>query len=188
MSLPGIKIGGGITIGGGISVGPAATYSITLQSSDFAAGYPYSTATVQYPQPLGTNGVDGFTVDFSHIPPDNSNFIYTAFSPYYVNINSQPVADFFNNTVSAGALSYVSQPALWSVSWALGSSINTGYVIMSGTNVFNGALLIAPVDTAVTGWNTSPPDNGTTTELAGTFLFPATFTLVTPAIDKGGWC
>ena len=66
-----LQIGGGITIGGGISVGPAATYSITLQSSDFAAGYPYSTATVQYPQPLGTNGVDGFTVDFSHIPPDN---------------------------------------------------------------------------------------------------------------------
>ena len=24
--------------------------------------------------------------------------------------------------------------------------------------------------------------------LAGTFNFPATFTIVTPLIDKGGWC
>lgn len=183
-----IQLGAGITVGAGVGLGESTSYSITLQSSDFFNGYSYNTGTVQYPIPLGTNGVDGFTVDFSHIPPDNSNWIYTAFSPYYVNINSQPVADFFNNTVAAGALAYASQPALWSVSWALGSSINTGYVIMSGTNAFNGALLIAPVDTAVTGWNTSPPDNGTTTELAGTFLFPATFTLVTPAIDKGGWC
>ena len=186
--MSGITITGSVTINRGVSIGESTRYSITLQSSDFSNGTSYNTGTVQYPIPLGTNGVDGFTVDFSHIPPDNSNLIYTAQSPYYVNINSQPVADFFNNTVSAGALSYASQPALWSVSWALGSSINTGYVIMSGTDGSNGGLYIAPVDTAVTGWNTSPPDNGTTTELAGTFLFPATFTLVTPAINKGGWC
>ena len=189
MSLPyKILVGAGVSLGAGIGLGASTSYSITLQSSDFSGGFSYNTGTVQYPIPLGTNGVDGFTVDFSHIPPDNSNWIYTAFSPYYVNINSQPVADFFNNTVSAGALSYVSQPALWSVTWGAGSSIASGYAVMSGTNNSNGGLLIAPVDTTVTGWNTSPPTNDTTTELAGTFLFPATFTLVTPAINKGGWC
>ena len=188
MSLPGIKIGGGITIGGGISVGPAATYSITLQSSDFTNGYSYNSATVQYPIPLGTNGVDGFTVDFSHIPPDPSDWIYTAYSPYTATINSQSVADFFNGLVTAGVLSSATEPALWSVTWGAGSSIASGYAVMTGVPVVNNNILVAPVDTGAAGWNTSPPDNGTTTELAGTFLFPATFTLVQPAINKGGWC
>ena len=185
-----LTLGKGLTIGTGITfgAGTGASYSITLQSSDFTQGYWYNTGTIQYPTVLGTNGVDGFTLDFSHIPPDNSNWIYTAWSPYYVNINSQPIADFFNGLVTASILSHASQSALWSVSWALGSSITSGYVIMSGTDSSTGGLYIAPVDTTVTGWNTSPPNNNTTTSLAGTFLFPATFTLVTPAIDKGVWC
>ena len=188
MSLPGIIIQGGITIGGGISIGTAASYSITLQASDFAAGYSYNSATVQYPQPIGTNGVDGFTVDFSHIPPDNSNFIYTAYSPYNAVINSQSVADFFNGLVTAGALSSATEAALWSVTWGAGSSIASGYAVMSGVANNAGSMLIAPVDTGAAGWNTSPPQNNFTQELAGTFLFPATFTLVQPAINKGGWC
>ena len=188
MSLPGIIIEGGITIEGGISIGTAASYSITLQSSDFTNGYAYNSATVQYPIPLGTNGVDGFTVDFSHIPPDPSNWIYTAYSPYNAVINSQSVADFFNGLVTAGALSSATEAALWSVTWGAGSSIASGYAVMSGVANNAGSMLIAPVDTGAAGWNTSPPQNNFTQELAGTFLFPATFTLVQPAINKGGWC
>ena len=188
MTAP-ITIEAGIEIGAGINIGDFPVgYSITLQASDFSAGYSYNTATIQYPIPLGTNGVDGFTVDFSNIPPDPSNWIYTAYSPYVATINSQSVADFFNGLVTAGALSSTNEPALWSVTWGAGSSIANGYVIMSGAPFVNYNILVAPVDTAVAGWNTVPPNNGTTTELAGTFMFPATFTLVTPAINKGGWC
>ena len=185
-----LTLGQGLTIGKGITfgAGTGTSYSITLQSSDFSAGYSYNSATVQYPQPLGTNGVDGFTVDFSNIPPDNSNLIYTAYSPYVATINSQPVADFFNGLVTAGVLSSATEPALWSVTWGAGSSIASGYAVMSGVPVVNDSILVAPVDTGAAGWNTVPPNNFTTTELAGTFMFPATFTLVTPAIDKGGWC
>ena len=181
---PGTTYRPGVTLRGNILAG----YSITLQSSDFTQGYWYNTGTIQYPMVFGTNGRDGFTLDLSNIPPDNSNFIYTAYNCYNVNINSQPIADFFNGLVTASILSSVSQPALWHVTWAAGSSITSGYVIMSGTQYSNGWLYIAPVDTTVTGWNTSPPNNNTTTALAGTFLFPATFRLVTPAINKGGWC
>ena len=181
---PGTTYRPGVTLRGNILAG----YSITLQASDFSAGYSYNTATVQYPIPLGTNGVDGFTVDFSNIPPDPSDWIYTAYSPYVATINSQPVADFFNGLVTAGILSSATEPALWSVTWAAGSSIANGYAVMSGVYVVNNSIFVAPVDTTVTGWNTSPPNNGTTTALAGTFLFPATFRLVTPAINKGGWC
>jgi hypothetical protein len=189
MVAPSTKIEAGIEIGPGINIGDFPVgYSITLQSSDFAAGYPYNTATVQYPIPLGTNGVDGFTVDFSHIPPDPSDWIYTAYSPYNATINSQSVADFFNDLVTASVLSSATETALWSVTWGAGSSIASGYAVMSGVPVVNDSIYIAPVDTGAAGWNTSPPQNNFTQELAGTFMFPATFTLVTPAINKGGWC
>jgi hypothetical protein len=181
---PGTTYRPGVTLRGNILAG----YSITLQASDFTQGYWYNTGTIQYPTVLGTNGRDGFTLDLSNIPPDNSNFIYTAYNCYNVNINSQPIADFFNGLVTASILSHAYQPALWHVTWAAGSSITSGYVIMSGTDNSSGGLYIAPVDTTVTGWNTSPPNNNTTTALAGTFLFPATFRLVTPAINKSGWC
>ena len=185
-----LTLGQGLTIGKGITfgAGTGTSYSITLQASDFTQGYSYNSTTVQYPQPLGTNGVDGFTVDFSHIPPDNSDWIYTAYSPYVATINSQSVADFFNSLVTAGVLSSATQAALWSVTWGAGSSIASGYVVMTGVPVVNNNILVAPVDTAVSGWNTVPPNNFTTTELAGTFYFPATFTLVNPVIDKGWWC
>ena len=59
---------------------------------------------------------------------------------------------------------------------------------MSGTNATGGSMFMCTVDTAVTGWDTAPPNSYSTTALEGTWLFPATFTLRTPAIDKGGWC
>lgn len=183
-----IEIGGSIQIGGGINIGDNTSYSITFQSSDFTQGYAFNTQTIDYPIPLGTNGIDGFTVDLSNIPPDSTYLNYTANSPYNVQINNQTVADFFNGLVTAGLLSSASQSSLYSVTWETGSSITNGYAIMSGTSSSGGSLLIAPVDTAVTGWNTNPPTNNTTQELAGTFLFPATFTLVNPVVHKGGWC
>lgn len=166
-----------------------ASYSLTLHSSDLTIAYPFNQQNGHnYPIVLGTNGVEGFTIDLSHIPPDSSNLNYAAFTCYVPNINSVSVANFFAGAVTAGAISSAGQPTLYAVTWGAGSSIGSGYVIMSGTTSSTGTIFMAPVDTGVAGWNTSPPNNNTTQVLAGTFKFPATFTLVTPAINKGGWC
>jgi hypothetical protein len=188
---------GGLTMRPGVNIRPGVTlrgnnttsFSITLAPEDFNQAITYnSTNGHAYPTVLGTNGVDGFTLDFTYVSSDNSNWIHTSYVPYYVITNIYTIPDFFNNLVTLGVLSSVNQSALWSVTWAAGSSITNGYVIMSGIGNLNDGLVIAPVDTTVTGWNTNPPNNDSTTALAGTFLFPATFTLVTPAINKGGWC
>lgn len=186
---------GGLTMRPGVNIRPGVTlrgsnnsFSITMTSADFTHAYSYnSTNGHSYPIMLGTNGVDGFTIDFTNVSSDNGSWIYTSYIPYNPHFNNQSIADFFNNLVTQGVLNQPNQSALWSVTWAAGSSITNGYVIMSGRGTIGG-ILIAPVDTTVTGWNTNPPNNDSTTALAGTFLFPATFTLVTPAINKGGWC
>lgn len=187
--------GGGLTMRPGVNIRPGVTlrgsnnsFSITMTSADFTHAYSYnSTNGHSYPIMLGTNGVDGFTIDFTNVSSDNGSWIYTSYIPYNPHFNNQSIADFFNNLVTQGVLNQPNQSALWSVTWAAGSSIANGYVIMSGRGTIGG-ILIAPVDTTVTGWNTNPPNNDSTTALAGTFLFPATFTLITPAINKGGWC
>jgi hypothetical protein len=46
-------------------------------------------------------------------------------------------------------------------------------------------MFIAPLDTTDSSWN--QPGNSTTV-LEGNYYFPATFTLIEPVFDKGGWC
>ena len=196
MTAP-ITFENGIAIGPGVSIGDFPAYnSFTLTSSDFVYSYSYNTDSngVQYPQPQGTGGRDGFILNLSAIPPMYGNLQFVAFDPYQASNfstgNGPAIYELFNNLTNTGVIqNYYS--SIWSVTWAAGSTITQGYAILGGSpggSASNMFLLIAPVDTSVPGWNTNPPNNGSTPALAGTYLFPATFTLVQPVTNKGGWC
>jgi hypothetical protein len=51
----------------------------------------------------------------------------------------------------------------------------------------NHGIYIEPIDTTDTDYLINN-DNANGTSLVGTFNFPATFTILSPLIDKGGWC
>lgn len=188
-----ITIGGGIEIGGGISVGSAATYSFTLTSSDISGGYgSYNSwndggTTREYPVALGTNGVDGFSITF--YPGQPSGFNMVGNIPYSCVVTNQTIVDFFNNLVTQGVISSAGGTlAVWDVQWGAGSTSSTGAVVMGGVNAVGNAIYMMTADTAITGWDTVPPNTYNTVAKEGTWLLPATFTLRTPAVDKGGWC
>jgi hypothetical protein len=185
MSLTGITVQGGVSIGPGVQVG-ATAYTFTLQSTDFSSGSNWTNGTVAYPEPQGVNGTAGFIVDLSNIPPDNTNDQYASVSPYIMNnLTNSTLSTFFNN-LSTNNIVSLGQPTLWNVTWGAGSSITNGVAQFSGATL-GSTMYVATVDTSIPGWDTNP--NGYTTKmLAGTFMLPATFTLIVPVDVKSGWC
>lgn len=80
---------------------------------------------------------------------------------------------------------------MWDVTWGTGSSYSTGVVRM-GMNT-TGGIYMSPVDTTDGSWliNYTPVGFSfpPTPSLAGTFNFPAQFTLHNPIISDGNsWC
>ena len=184
-----ITIGGGIEIGGGISIGSAATYSFTLTSSDISGGYgAYNNWNGHdYPEAVGTNGVDGFSITF--YPGQPGGFDMVGNIPYNCTVTNQTIVDFFNNLVAQGVISSANGTlAVWDVERGAGSTAPTGAVVMGGVSSVGNSIFMMTVDQNITGWDTVPPNTYNTVALEGTWLFPATFTLRTPAIDKGSWC
>lgn len=91
-----------------------------------------------------------------------------------------------NNGLSVGGATY-----LFDVSWGPGSTTNTARnVVVIGSETTY--LVIGTVDTNVTGWDTpgqNPLTSATMLAANGTFLFPATFTLIQPPITNSiDWC
>jgi hypothetical protein len=176
-----LTIDGGITIGGGISAGPniiigAATF--TLSSSDFSNGQ----AIYQDTTPQGTNGNDGFI---------NSAAQASLAQGYYGFNLTSPTVSRISAAVTAAGLNPISATGyIWQVTWGLGSTIANGLIkfgYYNGNGDPNQAYFyIQTIDPADTDWELPGNDNGTS--LAGTFLFPATFTIYEPLINKGGWC
>jgi hypothetical protein len=160
-------------------------YSFTLNSSDIQVGYGNynSWNGHNYPVALGTNGVDGFSLTFYAGQP--SDLSKAAWVPYQFNIGSQTIVDFFNNLVSSNVLPYAWETTLWNVQWGPGSTHASGVVSLSGTNTVGYTIYMAPLDTTDPTWNQS---GNSTLALEGTYNFPATFTLIEPAFNKGGWC
>lgn len=75
-----------------------------------------------------------------------------------------------------------------SVQWASGSTITSGYAKISFTGNNNNRFNVEPLDpTDSTNFNNDGNSNNGKS-LAGTFLFPASFTILSPLDNKGGWC
>ena len=176
MSLPGIQVGPGITIGAGIKMGTGASFSLT--SADF------TTAVFGY----GAEGDNtGFSIGGS----------YGAFGAFYapqlqvVSGGSLAKANELIAFWANNGLTYQTASYLFDVSWGPGTSTNTArnvaVVLFDYYGDANSTFLrIGAVDTNITGWDTPGQDPLTQISAAnGTFLLPATFTLIQPDVQDG---
>jgi len=165
-----IQLGAGITVGGGIELSSAISF--TLTSAD--------TTTIGF----GT-GCEGDNTGFSI--GGNFNSTGACYNPSLTSGKQAELLAFWNNNgLSVGSATY-----LFDVTWAPGSSTNTTRnVMVIGSE--NSYLVMGTVDTNITGWDTpgqNPLFSANMKAANGTFLFPATFTLIQPTIaDLIDWC
>jgi hypothetical protein len=109
----------------------------------------------------------------------------------YCGINAElsgsSLTEITNLWTSAGIIEQ-SQGYMFNVTWGPGSTIQNGVVkvgFYTGNN--NNNIRICPIDESDLDYLTNG-GAGSTSSINGTFNFPATFTLITPQINKGGWC
>jgi hypothetical protein len=74
-----------------------------------------------------------------------------------------------------------------SVNWGPGSTITNGYAKVAFNQSSHG-ISISTIDPSDVDYLINNSNSNDGTSLAGTFNFPATFTILAPLIDKGGWC
>ena len=165
-----IQLGAGITVGGGIELSSAISF--TLTSADIT--------TIGFG--IGCEGDNtGFSIG------GNYNSTGACYNPSLTSGKQAELLDFWNNNgLSVGSATY-----LFDVTWAPGSSTNTTRnVMVIGSE--NSYLVMGTVDTNVTGWDTpgqNPLNSPNMKAANGTFLFPATFTLIQPPIQNLiDWC
>ena len=147
--------------------------SFTINPSDFTEGGPIYQNTFG----VGTNGVDGFVNTAAQ-----GNFL----EGYYgAGLTAGAISAISAAITQAGLDPNSNTGYIWSVTWGAGSSVPSGYVKF-GYYEPGGYFDIQTVDPSDTDWQLPGYNNGTS--LAGTFLFPATFTQYLPLTNKGGWC
>lgn len=167
-----MQLSSGLQITNGVQFNLNSAPSFTLSSADFTSvGFGY--------------GIEGDTTGFSIGGDYNST--QACFNPSLSGAKITELTDFWNNNgLSIGGASY-----LFDVSWGVGSSTNTTRNVMVMINETS-YLATGTVDTNVTGWDTpgqNPLGSPTMKAANGTFLFPATFTLIQPLIaDTVDWC
>ena len=172
-----IAIGPGIQIGSGVGIGRSLGFTIT--SADiFGTGQPIYQDTT----PLGTNGVDGF---------QNTAAQSGLAQGYYAqNLNPALVTVISAYVTAQGIPPNISAGYVYNVTWAAGSSISSGLVKLGFYNgngdTTQSTVDIQTIDPTDPAYQQNSTINGTS--LAGTFLFPATFTIYSPLTDKLGWC
>ena len=178
MSVP-FSIGGGITIGGGISAGPNVIpgASFTLSSSDFNNGATISANII----PQGVNGNEGF---INTVPGP----IATSGS-YFGNLMTSGSVANISSAVTAAGLDPTDNSVgyLWNVTWAAGSNVTNGlakFGFYDGSGPGDAYFEIQSIDPVGNAWQT-PGNSGNA--LVGLFNLPATFTIYTPLINKGGF-
>jgi hypothetical protein len=174
-----LTISGGITLSGQLTIGNTGFTGFTITSADIlGTGSPIYQNTIA----LGTNGVDGFV---NNAP---QNWLYEGY--YAQNLSSALVTAITNYVTAQGINPNNSQGYVYNVTWGAGSSIASGLAKLgfySGNgDPANAYIDIQTIDPTDTDYQQNNTNNGTS--LAGTFLFPATFTIYSPLTDKNGWC
>jgi hypothetical protein len=170
-------IGPGITLGLGVSIGVPSGF--TINASDIVgSGTPiYQNTTV-----LGTDGRDGFQNTAAQTWLGEGYYAYNISSQLYTAISDYVTARGISTSSSDGYL--------YTVTWGPGSSIASGIAKLGfyngGGNASNSFVDIQAVDPSYPSY--LEPNNTTGHSLVGTFLFPATFTIYSPLINKSGWC
>ena len=144
--------------------------SFTLSSTDFTNWGSGGGVT-----PSGTLG---FTTDGYY---SASVELYNAYA--FVGTKGTDIQTLFtDNGLLTNQTGYV-----FNVTWGAGSSISSGKVLLAVYN--NDNLLIAPIYTGNNNWQTPGQNNDNIASVAGTFNFPATFSLYSPTTGQGtNWC
>ena len=146
--------------------------SFTLTSDMFnGGGWANSICNTQQGQ---WNGYSGFTVSQSS---DLSCGVNAQLTTYAL------IEEAF--TAAGGALDW--HGYVCSVNWGPGSTISNGYAKVAYSQN-NHSINISTIDTTDTDYLINNDNANDSTSLAGTFNFPATFTILAPLISKGGWC
>lgn len=142
--------------------------SFTISSSDFT--------TFGYGGGVTPNGTLGFTTSAAYSAGQE------LYSPYFTGAKLAEIQAFFDdNGLLTNGTAYI-----FDATWGAGSSISTGKVIIGFTSVYT---YIAPIDTSNNNWQTPGQNNFDIASVAGTFNFPATFSLYSPLTAQGtGWC
>ena len=158
--------------------------TFTLSQSDFTNLNSYGT----YISPL-TNPNDGFTTTGQGGPGEA---FYSPSLSLSNGGNPTKLAEIRNFWTTNG-LTVDSNAYMFNVTWGSGSTLSSGVAIIDfydyGDN--QAFLNIGVVDTSNPIWQTSGTGyyNGPIYTLAGTWTFPATFTLISPLIVNGtDWC
>jgi len=121
------------------------------------------------------NGTSGFTVSQAI-----NNLAHGVYGP---TINNSSITTAFAN---ANIPTNDNTGYICSVEWGPGSTVPRGFAKVAYV-ADTGYITIGSVDPSDTNLgNNDNQDDGTS--LAGTFNFPATFTLLRPTDAKGGWC
>jgi hypothetical protein len=145
-----------------------------------------TTFTIESSMILGLNstcsaadGLPNGTSGFTKTQPNN----YVGCGVYGATTNNTSIINAFAN---AGIATNDNSGYICSVEWGPGSSVKRGYAKVA-FQAQNGFLTIDTIDPS--NANNFNNDSGTDgLSLVGTFNFPATFTLINPLDNKGGWC
>jgi hypothetical protein len=164
----------GIIFQNGFGLGAApSTTTFTITSDMFNSG-SYAGPVCNDPQGQ-FNGLTGFTVSQSS---DISCGVFTYLSGY---------------TSVEQSFTAANAPMDWhgivcSVAWGPGSTVSNGFAKVAYDSNNSHMIRISTIDPTDTDYLTNDNNSGNSTSLVGTFNFPATFTILTPIIEKGGWC
>ena len=171
----GIQLGAGITVGAGIGLG-ATPPSITVYPGDI------NFLRVDYNNVTYTGASSaGFTSLSGSAPP------YSIVNGVLYVLSGATLDQYTALLTNYPFLASPTAPYAWNVSWNSGGS---GVVRMAFGFSNSDSLLIAPVDTTFPNWQTTNTHD--VPLQAGTFTFPATFTLYSPTTElitgQSDWC
>ena len=172
-----------------VGIDPTGPSSITIGTTDFASWFSAGGATVinsgGYATGITMTGTTTIGNQYATLSDFTNNTLAQDLSAFFVQagmyrVNPLTSFGYFYTPLNFNAY-------IFNVTWADNS---TGIVRMGW---LDGALLISVVNTATNDWQTSSPaqqPGPSNLTLAGTFMFPATFTPYTPLIESNGdyWC
>lgn len=141
----------------------------TISSTDFSSfGYGGGVA------PIGTSG---FTTDGLQ----SAGISLYSLSNFVGGKDTEIQTYFTDNSLLTSFNAYI-----FNATWGPGSSTSSNKVIIG----FNGTYLyIAPIYTGDNNWQTPGQNNSSIDSVAGTWKFPATFSLYIPTTQQGNdWC
>jgi hypothetical protein len=159
----------------------------TQIAGDRPGGLSFTLTSSSFDQNAGANSVcgtnQGVLINYTGITITDRGDSSCGIS---ASLSGSSLSEVTNLWTSAGI---INQGAgyMFNVTWGPGSTIQNG-VVKVGFYTGYDNIRICPIDQSDVDYLLTDGNANNTVSLNGTFNFPATFTLITPQINKGGWC